>query len=58
MAYTNLLEKYEAWREALGLSWREYLSEVVRNPYTGSWVREVAEHLLKRGGERPVGQEG
>lgn len=48
-AYKNLVEKYEVWKRALELSWKEYLSEVARNSYTGKWAREVAEYLLKNG---------
>ena len=51
-AYRNLLEKYEVWKEALGISWKEYLREVAKNPYTGDWAREIAEHLLKTGADR------
>lgn len=51
-AYRNIVKKYDVWRRALNLSWEEYLNEVVKNPYTGSWAREVAEHLMKNpGGE-------
>jgi len=47
-AYKNIVKKYDAWSSALNLSWEEYLNEVAKNPYTGSWAREVAEHLMKR----------
>jgi hypothetical protein len=30
---------------ALKTSWREYLSEIERNPLTGEWIKEVASHL-------------
>jgi len=48
-AYKNIVKKYAVWRSALNLSWEEYLNEVANNPYTGSWAREVAEHLMKNG---------
>ena len=48
-AYRNIVKKYDVWRSALNLSWEEYLNEVAKNPYTGSWAREVAEHLTKSG---------
>ena len=48
-AYRNIIKKYDVWRSALNLSWGEYLNEVAKNSYTGSWAREVAEHLRKSG---------
>ncbi len=45
-AYRNLLEKFEVWQKALGLSWRDYLNQVAKNPSTGTKAREVAEALL------------
>ena len=47
-AYQNLLKTYEDWKKALGVSWKEYLNEIVKNPLTGEWAREVAEHLAKK----------
>ncbi|MCS7125248.1 MAG: hypothetical protein NZ932_07550 [Candidatus Bathyarchaeota archaeon] len=48
-AYRSVLKKYEVWKKALNISWKEYLSEVAKNPFTGEWAKEVAEHLLKAG---------
>jgi len=48
-AYRNIVKKYDVWGSALNLSWEEYLNDVAKNPYTGSWAREVAEHLTKSG---------
>jgi len=45
-AHANLLTKYDAWREAMKISWLEYLAEIQKNPYAGIWVKEVAENLL------------
>ena len=45
-AYENIMEKYECWRKALTISWREYLSEIKRNPLTGEWAKEVASYLI------------
>jgi len=47
MAHESITRKYERWNEALGISWKEYLSEIAKNPLTGEWTREVAEHLKK-----------
>jgi hypothetical protein len=48
-AYENVVEKYELWREACKVSWEEYLSDIVKNLFTGEWAKEVAEYLLKSG---------
>jgi len=48
-AYQSILKKYEVWKKALEVSWKEYLSEIVKNPFTGEWAKEVAEHLIKIG---------
>jgi hypothetical protein len=45
-AYLNVVLKFEAWQQALGIYWKEYLKAVVENSYTGTWAKEVAEHLL------------
>ena len=55
-AYENIKKKYEEWRKALGISWKEYLREIAKNPLTGEWAREVAEHLNKTGEEHDVEQ--
>jgi hypothetical protein len=46
-AYTNIMQKFETWRNAAGVSWEQYLNELLKNPFTGTWTKEVAEHLLK-----------
>lgn len=46
-AYRNILREYNVWKKASDVSWKQYLSELVKNPYTGVWAREVAEHLTK-----------
>lgn len=48
-AYESILKSYDAWRRALDISWKEYLSEIVKNPLTGQWAKEVAEYLIKSG---------
>ena len=47
-AYRNVVLKFENWKRAKGISWKEYLKAVVENPYTGIWAKEVAEQLLKK----------
>ncbi|MBN1245284.1 hypothetical protein JXA31_06795 [Candidatus Bathyarchaeota archaeon] len=53
-AYKNLAEKYDCWRKALKISWREYLSEIEQNPLTGEWAKEVASYLINNEGTRNV----
>lgn len=50
-AYRNIVKKYENWKKAMDVSWKEYLSQIAKNPFTGEWAREVAEHLSKIGEE-------
>jgi hypothetical protein len=44
-AYENIVKRYEGWKNALAISWKEYLREIVKNPLTGEWAKEVAKHL-------------
>ena len=44
-AYENLVRAYDIWQRATGLSWNEYLGEVIENEFTGLWAREVAQRL-------------
>ena len=53
-AYKNIARKYEVWKKAVGISWKEYLSEIAENPLTGEWAKEVAEYLVKTGEEQDV----
>jgi hypothetical protein len=46
-AYRNVVQKFEDWKRAAGVSWKEYLKELVVNSYTGYWAKEIAEDLLK-----------
>jgi len=55
-AYRRLREAYEDWREAMDLTWEEFLREVSENPETGEWAREVALSLL--GDFRPLSPSG
>jgi len=48
-AYRSVVQTYEDWKKAVDISWKEYLNEIVKNPYTGSWAKEVAEKLMKDG---------
>lgn len=31
----------------MSVSWKEYLSEIAKNPLTGEWAKEVALYLLE-----------
>jgi len=53
-AYESIIKKYDLWKKALGISWKEYLSEIVKNSLTGKWAKEVAEHLSKSGERKNV----
>jgi len=53
-AYQNIVEKYDIWKKACEVSWKEYLSEVAKNSLTGEWAKEVAEYLIKSGEKQDV----
>ena len=46
-AYKIIVQKYDDRKGAMDISWKEYLNEITKNPYTGSWAKEVAEKLMK-----------
>ena len=48
-ARDNIIKTYESWNNALGISWKEYLSKIAKNPLTGNWTKEVAKFLLNDG---------
>lgn len=50
-AHRNLVKKYEDWKKALSISWKEYLNEIVKNPLTGEWAKEVAQRLIDEEGK-------
>ena len=53
-AHESIVKKYDLWKKALEISWKEYLSEIAKNPLTGEWAREVAEHLIESGENQNV----
>jgi len=46
-AHQRIIKKYDRWKEALEISWKEYLSRIAKNPLTGERAKEVAEQLIK-----------
>ncbi|NIO37958.1 hypothetical protein GTO27_09680 [Candidatus Bathyarchaeota archaeon] len=47
-AYNNIIKKFDEWKQAKEISWKEYLSEIAKNSLTGEWAREVTEYLFER----------
>lgn len=47
-AYKNITHKYEEWKKALDISWESYLNQIIKNPLTGVWAKEVAQQLLSK----------
>jgi len=47
-AYKNILLKYDLWREASLISWKDYLRKIEKNSVTGEWAKEVAQYLIKK----------
>lgn len=46
-ASANIVQKFEIWKNSADMSWEQYLNELVKNPSTGIWAKEVAEQMLK-----------
>jgi len=49
-AHDNIVEKFKFWKNALTISWKEYLSEIEQNPLTGEWSKEIASYLISNEG--------
>jgi hypothetical protein len=49
-SYTKLLSTYRQWKNALDLTWSQYLHEIINHKETGEWARQVAAHQY--GGKR------
>ena len=47
-AHRNVRQKFEVWKKALNIEWKEYLKEIAENPLTGVWAKEVAANLLSK----------
>jgi len=45
-AYERIVQRFDVWKKALEISWKQYLNEVIKNPHTGTWAKEVAKDLL------------
>jgi len=50
LSYEKLKETFKRWQDALEISWKQFLEEVIKNPNTGEWAREVAAYILKKEG--------
>lgn len=48
ISYGRLVESFKYWRKAKDISWKDYLREVIDNPNSGNWVKEVASYILKK----------
>jgi hypothetical protein len=46
-AYKVVIKKYDRWKTSMEMPWKEYLSEIAKNPLTGEWAREVAQYLME-----------
>ena len=47
MAYRNIVDKFNVWKEASDVVWSQYLSEIQKNSLTGEWAKEVIMYLIK-----------
>ncbi len=47
VAYKNIKEAFKSWQKAMNIEWMEYLKRIIEHDFTGKWVREVAEFLIR-----------
>ena len=45
-AYESSELEHDKWRRALSISWKDYLNEIVKNPLTGIWAKEVVQLIF------------
>jgi len=45
-AHENIVRKYDKWKKALDIKWKDYLTEILKNPLTGAWAKELTQQLL------------
>jgi len=50
LSYEKLKETFKRWKDSTEIGWKEFLEEILKNPNTGIWVREVATYILKKEG--------
>lgn len=50
-AYLNLKREYNNWKNALNITFQDYLKKIIENENTGEWAREVATYLLNEKSE-------
>ena len=48
-AHHNLVDRFPVWCRALGITWKDYLSQIAENSSAGNWVKEVAKYLIENG---------
>ena len=49
IAYRNVVQKFEDWKRATGVSWKEYLKELVENAYRIMGKRSCREFIEEHG---------
>lgn len=48
-ALSIINEKYPIWERAFGgISWKDYLDTIIKNPKTGEWIKDVAKDIIKK----------
>ncbi len=46
-AYQKIMEKFDVWKRASGITWADYLVEIQKNSLTGEWAKDVAKQLFE-----------
>ena len=45
MAFANIQSAFERWKSSAGVTWDEYLDQVLQLENTGRWIIEVIEYI-------------
>ncbi len=45
-------ERYEDWKTAQDITWKDYLVQILNNANTGLWAKEVVKNLIEEGEAR------
>jgi len=43
------VDRFPVWGRAMGITWKDYLSQIAENSSAGNWVKEVAKCLIENG---------
>jgi hypothetical protein len=48
IAHSKLKHGFESWKEAIALSWEDYLLQVYEIDGLGKWVQEIIDYIMSQ----------